>query len=231
MPQQINLYSPILLAPKRYFSARAMVQALAVLAAGLVGLSLWSVSQTQGLRTNLAAASAAGNAEQQRLQVALAARPAVPTDISALEQELAQARRQLADREALLASITTPASGHGSSRSALLRLLAQTLPASAWLTEVKLVDGRIELAGATAQPEALRPWLDRLAAHPALAGQTLQAVQVDRRDPQAGGVGQGESWSFRVISANGSANGSANSGSNNAHAHASSPPTDAGARP
>jgi Tfp pilus assembly protein PilN len=212
MAQQINLYSPILLAPKRYFSALAMVQALAVLAVGLVGLSLWSINHTQGLKRDLASTSAADSAEQQRLQVALAARPAAPTSLSALEQELAQARKHVAEREALLASIATPAPGSGISRSALLRLLAQTLPASAWLTEVRLEGGRVDIAGATLQPEALRPWLDRLSAHPALAGQTLEAVKVERRDAN---VGSGpESWAFRVVSGRGS-----------------STPADAGERP
>ncbi len=221
MAQQINLYSPILLAPKRYFSALAMLQALAVLAVGLVGLSLWSVSHTQGLKRDLAAASAADSAEQQRLQVALAARPALSqtaTSLSALEQELAQARKLRAARAALLASIATPTPGSGISRSALLRLMAQTLPASAWLTEVRLVDGRIDIAGATLQPETLRPWLDRLSAHPALAGQTLEAVQVERRDAN---VGAGpESWSFRVVSGRSGSTPATPSG-----------PVDAGARP
>jgi Tfp pilus assembly protein PilN len=203
MAQQINLYSPILLAPKRYFSALAMAQALAALVVGLAGLSLWSVSHTQSLKRDLASATAADTAEQQRLQGALAARPAAPTNVSALEQELAQARKQLAEREALLASMRAPAPGNGISRSALLRLLAQTLPASAWLTEVKLEGGRVELAGATLQPEALRPWLDRLSAHPALAGQALEAVRVERRETDAG-PGR-ESWAFRVVSGRGSA--------------------------
>lgn len=221
MAQQVNLYSPILLAPKRYFSALAMLQALAVLAAGLAGLSLWSVSHTQGLKRDLASASAADSAEQQRLRVALAARPALSqtaTNFSALEQELAQARKQLAEREALLASIAAPAPGSGISRSALLRVLAQTLPASAWLTEVTLEGGRVDIAGATLQPEALRPWLDRLSAHPALAGQTLEAVKVERRDAN---VGAGpETWSFRVVSGRGSSTPTAPSA-----------PGDAGARP
>ena len=203
MAQQINLYSPILLAPRRYFSALAMLQALAALAVGLLGLSLWSVSHTQGLRRDLASTVAADSAEQQRLQAALAARPAAPTNVSALEQELAQARRQVNDRETLLASLSAPAPGSRTSRSTLLRVLAQTLPASAWLTEVKLLDGRVELAGATLQPEALRPWLDHLSAHPALAGQSLEAVKVERRDPDAG-PGR-ESWTFHVVSSGNSA--------------------------
>ena len=228
MAQQINLYSPILLAPKRYFSALAMAQSLAVLAVGLVALSLWSVNHTQGLKRDLASATAAESAERQRLQVALAARKALSpsaNNLSALEQELTQARRQLADREALLASLSTPAPGSRLSRSTLLRLLAQTTPASSWLTEVKLVDGRVELAGATLQPETLRPWLDRLSAHPALAGQTLEAVKVERRGADAGaGPGPGlniEAWSFRVVSSSRSSTAPA----------AGHVPADAGDRP
>ena len=226
MAQQINLYSPILLAPKRYFSALAMMQSLAVLGAGLVALSLWSVNHTQTLRRDLASTTAADSAEQQRLQVALASRPAGSpnaNNLSALEQELAQARRQLADREALLASLGTPAPGSRISRSTLLRLLAQTTPASSWLTEVKLVDGRVELAGATLQPESLRPWLDRLSAHPALAGQALEAVKVERRGADAGpGLGASvEAWSFRVVSSN----------RGGAAAATSDLPADAGDRP
>ena len=216
MAQQINLHSPILLVPRRHFSALAMLHSLGVLAAGLLALSLWSISQTQGLRRDLAAATAADSAEQQRLKQALAARPAVPTNLAALEQELAQARRQFAEREALLAGITASVVDSRVSRSVLLRLLAQTLPETAWLSEVKLVDGRVELLGATLQPEALRPWLDRLQAQPALAGQALAAVQVERRELDAGS-GR-ESWSFRVVSSR-------------ASTPAVAPITDAGVRP
>ena len=198
MAQQINLHSPILLKPRRYFSALAMLQSLAVLAAALAALSTWSTSRTRDLQRDLAPAIAADAAEQQRLNAALATRPTVPLQASALEQELAQALKQLAGQEQRLAALQ-PATALGQvSRSALLHVLAQTVPDAVWLTEVKLLDGRVEIAGATLQPEALRPWLVRLSAHPALAGQTLQAVQVERR--AALPAAERESWAFRVVS-------------------------------
>jgi len=207
MTQQINLYSPILLAPRRHFSARAMLQSLALLMVALVGLSLWSVNQTQGLKRNLASATAAEQAEHQRLSAALAARPTTPVNTSALEQELAQAHKQLADKELLLAELAPAAAHAQDSRSALLRVLARTVPAPVWLTEVKLVDGRVELAGATQQPEALRPWLEQLAAQPALAGQSLQALRVERSDAGASAGRDGrELWTFRVVSSRSGAN-------------------------
>ena len=82
--------------------------------------------------------------------------------------------------------------------SVVLRLLAQTLPASMWLTEVRLTEGRIELSGQTQQPEALRPWLDRLRTEPALAGQSLQALKVER---SVVSTGVAETWDFRVVNA------------------------------
>jgi Tfp pilus assembly protein PilN len=195
MAQQINLYSPILLTPRRYFSALAMTQALAALLLGLLLMCGWSVQSTQALRDSVASATAADSQERQRLAAELARRPAAPRDSTALEQELVQARRQLAERQAVLAEIGHAPGGSAAARSALLRLLAQTLPASAWLTEVRLADGRVELLGQTLRPEELRPWLATLAQQPALAGQTLRAVKVERRDGS-----EPDAWAFHIVS-------------------------------
>ena len=191
MAQQINLFSPILLAPKRYFSAAAMGQALAVFALGMVALSAWSILATQALRQNLAAATAADLREKRSLTAELARQPALPTDTAALEQELAATVRQVAEREQVLAGLPQGGSGH----SALLRLLAQSVPPSIWLSEIRIVQGRLELAGTTLQPEALRPWLAQLAAQPALEGQSLRAVKIERSESLAT-----EAWTFRVVS-------------------------------
>jgi Tfp pilus assembly protein PilN len=193
MAQQINLYSPILLTPRRYFSALAMLQALAALALGLLLFAGWTTWSTRQLKAELATSSAAGDRQKQALAAALAARPVLPADPAALQQELAQARSRLAERRALLAELNPP---EGPGHAALLRLLAQTAPASLWLTEVKRSEGRIELAGVAQQPEALRPWLARLAADPLFEGTTLRAVKVERGGAEA----EADTWRFRVVS-------------------------------
>lgn len=198
MAQQINLYSPILLTPKRYFSALAMAQAIGVLAAGLAALCLWSVLATQRLQADLASATSAYASEKQRLATEIAQRPALPKDSAALEQELARTTQALADSRALLDELAPAAADPERSRSALLRLLAQTVPPTVWLTELKLVDGQIDLAGMTLQPDALRPWLATLSQHPATAGQSLRAVKVERSD--TGAPGGAEAWAFHVVS-------------------------------
>lgn len=206
MAQQINLYSPILLQPRRYFSALAMLQALGALLLGLLALGAWVEHSTAQQRRELATTTTAQAAEQQRLQAELAGRAATPKDNSALEQELAQARQAVAARQRLLADWAAPASG--GSRAAVLRLIAQTAPTQLWLTEVRVSDERLELAGVSLQPEQLRPWLGQLMAHPALQGLRLRTVVVDANEASSDATGRGAretSWAFRVVAQTGEA--------------------------
>jgi Tfp pilus assembly protein PilN len=201
MPQQINLYSPILLTPKRYFSALAMGQALAAFTAALLALSAWSAFRTVTLRRDLQSTTQAQQGERQRLKNALANQP-VATSPAALEQELATENRLLAERQKMLAELSRGLVTEGRSHSAWLRLLAQTVPAPVWLTEVTLGDGRVELAGATLQPDALRPWLAKLGAHPLAAGRGFSALKLERSEaggaPGVPGAAGAETWVFQV---------------------------------
>jgi len=193
MAQQINLHSPILLAPKRYFSALAMVQALAALAVGLAGLCAWTLNSTQTLKRDLQSASAAHGAERQRLSGMLAQRPARASD-SAILQEVAAEERLLAERRRQRDGQMQGLALEGRSHSAWLRLLAQTVPGPVWLTEVKLGDKGVQISGQTRQPEALRPWLATLSGHPLAGGHAFAAVQVERGTAASGN----ELWSFQV---------------------------------
>jgi uncharacterized membrane protein YqjE len=196
MAQQINLYSPILLQPKRYFSALAMLQALGALLLGLLALGGWVEWRTAQQRQELATTTAAQTADRQRLQAELASKPGTPRDTSALDQELAQARQAVAERQRLLADLATPPAQ--ASRAAVLRLIAQTAPTSLWLTEVRLSEGRLELAGVSLQPEQLRPWLAQLLALSPLQGLALRTVVVDATDA-AQRESREPSWTFRLV--------------------------------
>lgn len=193
MAQQINLHSPILLAPKRYFSALAMVQALSALAVGLTGLCAWTLHSTQTLRRDLLSASAAHDMERQRLSSALAQRAAPAAD-SAVLQEVALEEKLLAQRLRLRDGLTQGLAREGHSHSAWLRLLAQTVPGAVWLTEVKLGDKGVQISGQTRQPEALRPWLQTLSGHQLAGGHSFAALQVERGTAASGS----ELWSFQV---------------------------------
>lgn len=206
MAQQINLYNPILLAQRRYFSARAMAHAILVFAVLLALACAWVLASAAMLRRELQGSTQAQASERQRLTQALAAEPAASG--AALEQELAQAQLAVARQRALLDELSRGRLLEGRSHAAMLRMVAQTVPPSVWLTDIRLVEDRLELGGLALQPDALRPWLTRLAQHPLLADQRLAAVKLERVTAGAGaGAGAMGSmlpgttaWSFQLMS-------------------------------
>lgn len=205
MAQQINLFSPILLAPRRHFSALAMLQALAVFCVVLAALCLWIASSSATLRRDLQSSDRAQAAERERLTQALAAQPAASG--AALEQELVLVQQAVASRRALLEALSQGRLVEGRSHAAMLRMVAHTVPASVWLTDIRLVEGRLELTGMTLQPEALRPWLAQLAQHPLTAEQRLAAMKLERVSmsmPAPAGAGPvpagAPTWSFQLVS-------------------------------
>ena len=200
MPQQINLHSPILLAPRRLFSARKMLQALGLLALVLSLASAWVQFSTAASRRDCLGSTQVLDAERERLAQVLAASPAASGP--ALEQELAQLQQSLAQRQLLLDELSRGRVVAGRSHAAMLRLIAQTVPPPVWLTDIRLIDGRIELSGMTLQTEALRPWLTRLADDPLIAGQHLAAVKVERVAPTAAAAStrtNSDIWSFQLV--------------------------------
>ncbi len=201
MAHQINLYNPILLAPRRHFSARTMAQALGLLVGVLVIASGWMSLSDARTRREVQQSAQSQSAERDRLTQMLAARPVVSGP--ALEQELAQAQQQLARRQRVLDELSRGRIVDGRSHSAVLQMVAQTVPAAVWLNEVRVVEGRLDLTGFTLQPDALRPWLGELARHPLTASQQLAAVKLERVDPSTASatppVGVSV-WSFRLTS-------------------------------
>jgi len=219
MPQQINLLTPILLTPKRVFSALTLLQATGLMLLVGVVTALWlqlEDSRAEALHQSLLARLAT---ERQALIVARAGLPP-PMDAAALQQQLQAVESGNQQRRVLLQTLG-PGNGNAPPHSALLALVARTLPDAAWLNELRYTPGRLELAGGTLDTAVLRPWLSQLAASPLLAGQDLAALRVERpgapgneatSSPLLAGNGAATTgaaphtvglpvWAFRVISA------------------------------
>ena len=194
MAHQINLCNPILLAPRRHFSALAMGQALAVFVLGLAALCAWAALRTASLHGDLRSADQAYRIEHKRMADAVARLPA-PGDTATLERELALARVELARREQWLEQARGGAAATAPAPSGWLRLLARATPEPIWLTEVRVSDAKVELSGMSLRPEALRPWLTALAADPVARGLPFGRLRVERAESAAG-----EAWSFQAVS-------------------------------
>lgn len=211
MAQQINLLTPILLAPRRYLSALTLLQAAALLLVAFVATALWLQQRDRRATAEQQALLANYAAERQALVVAQAGLPAAP-DAATVQQQLQPLLAGNAERRALLASLGGDA-GTGPRHAELLALVARTLPASAWLTELRHGPAGVELVGGTLDTAVLRPWLAQLSADPLLDGQTVSALRVERLGaagaaaqpllPGATPLEQARMpvWAFRVVSA------------------------------
>lgn len=180
MPQQINLCSPLLLKQKQYFSAQTMALALAVflvLGGGLSGAWVWSLKNSDaGFKQTMAAQSR----EMESLQAALQGRKAsaAPAD-PALVQQLQERNKTLQQRGQLLQALQAGEFHPGEGHSDRLQLVARSIPAPVWVTEIKADAARFELSGFTLEPSALNGWVDTLAASPLLRGLKLATVKVE----------------------------------------------------
>lgn len=198
MVQQINLYSPILMAPRRYLSALAMLQVLGIYALLLVVACAWAASSSAALRRELSASTQAQSAERERLAQALALRTPQATSGPALAQELTQLQAGIEQQRRQIDELSRGRVIDGRSHAAILKLIAQTVPPPVWLTDLQLFEGRLEVTGLTLQPQALRSWLAELGDDPLTAGQRLSAVRVEH----SVGVGTpvvGDAWSFTLV--------------------------------
>lgn len=211
MPQQINLCSPTLQKPRQAFSANTMAVSLGILVVlGGALCAIWDWNLRNASQGYLAAMQAQGQ-EMQSLQVAIDRSKALAQPPSpALVRESQDLAASIAGKEQILVALQqgnwTPGFGH----SDRLALIARSIPAPVWITEVKADSGRMEVTGFTLEPSALNEWVQRLSSSPLMKGLRLATVKVQStllpaanaavtgKAPVAGGR---EAWSFSLVSA------------------------------
>jgi len=215
MAQQINLLTPILLKPRRHFTATAMAQGLGLVLVGSLLLAGWIHGRAEQRRAEFLARQQALQAEQQALSRSLAGLPAT-TDLKALESQIKVLKEQQEGQAELLQSLRSGHQRAGERHSDLLALVASTVPASVWLQGLRWQSGQLELSGGTLDPAALRAWLTQLqgqallhrvvmaelrlemvsAAQAGNGGATAIAGRL-QLPPGAGGAGQ-PIWAFQL---------------------------------
>ena len=181
MPQQINLCTPILLTQKRYFSAQTMAQALAVfvlLGGGLCAYWVWSLnSASEGFKLTLATQAQ----ELASLQVAIQQGKVSTAPLeAALAQQLQGHKLDLQQRQTLMEALQRGLFRPGWGHAARLQLVARSIPAQVWVTDLMADDNQLRLTGFTLEPAALNDWVSRLAASPLLQGQQLSTLKVEQ---------------------------------------------------
>ena len=200
MSQQINLYNPLFLKQEKYFSARAMLQALGLIAVGLVSLYAYAFVQTR-------AAQAA--AEQRRAQLAVQRDQMVKLADAigsrgrskALEAEVARAEEEVKARRTTLQALGTGELGNTGGFSDFLAAFGRQALPGVWLTGFTIGESGEQLVvlGRALRPELVPAYLRALNQEPMMRGRRVTELKLAAKSAPRAAAGAEQKGPERFI--------------------------------
>lgn len=195
MSQQINLFNPIFLKTKKYFSAVAMAQALGLLVLGSALVAGYAHFQVESLSKE-AAATGSQLAEAQMQLVKVKAENAPRQKSPALQSEIAKSEAEMKALKQVFDTLQAGDIGNTKGYSEYLRAFSRQIVDGVWLTGLSLVGAGNEIGvdGRALHPELVATYMNRLKREPILQGKSFgtlqmqvpQTEQAARNDPNAG---------------------------------------------
>ena len=186
MSQQINLFNPVFLKQKKYFSVLTMLQALGLIVLGsalFYGYALYQVAQMSRQTEDMGKRYAA---EQARL-VNFANEFSPQRSTQLLEQELKSLESQAAAQETLLNMLKSGAIGNTEGFSEYMRAFARQLVSGLWLTAFDITgDGaQMNLSGGVLNPQLVPIYIQRLSREKIMRGKTFSTLQMQQPKTEA----------------------------------------------
>jgi hypothetical protein len=181
MSQQINLFNPIFLKQKKYFSVLAMLQALGLIVLGsamFYGYAEYQVAQLSKQADEMGNKYAA---EQTRL-TKITQEYSLQQTGTKLEDELKQAEAQLSTQEAMLNLLKSGALGNTEGYSEYMRAFARQSITGLWLTGFDITgDGaQMSLSGAVVSPQLVPSYIQCLSKERVMRGKTFSTLQMQQ---------------------------------------------------
>ena len=182
MSQQLNLFNPVYLKQKKYFSSRTMLLSMGILFMAFVLLYAVQLAQLSGFKKQLTEATAQYETTQAQLTKFAASAKRGPSQ--ALGDEITRLEAQIAAQNRLLEKLNSGELGNTEGFSPYLAALArQTLP-GVWLTGFSATgtEGPQSIRGRMLRPELLPTYLRMLNKEKALRGHGFSALQISTRE-------------------------------------------------
>ncbi len=187
MSQQINLFNPILLRQKKYFSALTMVQALTLILFGTLLVALYVNYRSSGLQAEADKTSAQlGLAQVQQVRINAEFGAREPN--SALATELQKTSADVKALQQLFDLLQTGEIGNTRGYSAYLQAFARQISDGLWLTGLMIqgAGNEIALHGRTLQPDLVPAYINRLAREPVMQGKSFSTLEMRQPQPEGG---------------------------------------------
>lgn len=187
MSQQINLFNPVFMKQRKYFSLLTMLQALGMIIVGSLFFYGYALYQVDQLGEQSAESSKRYNAEQARL-MRQAAEFSPQQANQALQDEVRRLEKQVIDQAALIEIIKSGAVGNTTGYSEYMRAFSRQIVPGLWLTGFTVTGdaAQISLNGAALGPESLPAYIQRLGKEDVMRGKTFATLQMQQTKVDAG---------------------------------------------
>ncbi len=186
MSQQINLFNPIFLKQRKYFSLLAMLQALGMIVAGSLLFYGYAFYQVGQLGKQSEESTKRYNAEQARL-ARYAAEFSPQQANQALQEEVQKLEKQAAEQRDLIETLKSGAVGNTSGYSEYMRAFSRQAVQGLWLTGFRVTGdaAQISLNGGVTDAELLPVYIQRLGKENIMQGKTFSTLQMQQNSPGA----------------------------------------------
>ena len=179
MSQQINLFNPIFMKQRKYFTLLAMVQALGLIVAGSLCLYGYAVYQVAQLKRQSEESTKQYNAVQA--QIARSTGQFSPQQANqSLQDEVKKLERDLAEQIGLVDTLKSGSVGNTTGYSKYMRAFSRQVVQGLWLTGFKVTGdaAEISLSGGVVTPELLPTYIQRLGKEPAMRGKSFATLEM-----------------------------------------------------
>lgn len=181
MNQQINLYHPIFRRQEKKFSARAMLQASALLLAGTVIMYVFAWWQVGALRSQITQAERAQQAAVKQLED-ISHTLGVKAPDPRLEQDVREMEARVNASQQIEGVLQQDAFARSVGYSNYFAAFARQIVPGLWLTGVTITGAgeQLLLRGRSTTPELVPRYLQKLSAEKILSGTRFQVFQITR---------------------------------------------------
>ncbi len=179
MSQQINLFNPIFLKQKKYFSAVTMAQALGMILGGCLLVGAYAYYQVKAQEREAASTTAQLALVQTQLaKVNASYGPAQKN--KALEDEVRRTDAEVKSLQQVFDILQKGEFGNTKGYAEYLRAFARQVVNGLWLTGFSIEGAGTEIAihGRALQPDLVPAYIGRLGREPALQGKSFAALDM-----------------------------------------------------
>ena len=191
MSQQINLFNPIFLKQKKYFSALTMVQALGLLLLGSLLLIGFTTYQVSSLAKEVATTSAQLVQAQAQL-TKITSDYAPRTKSKPLDDDIQKTEMEVKSLQQVFDILKVGDFGNTKGYSEYMRAFSREIVAGIWLTGFSIhgAGNEIGLQGRAVRPELVPAYIGRLKNEPVMHGKSFATLEM--QVPQVEQTRQGE---------------------------------------